>query len=378
MRFTILVQPYMRRRGEDVKNPGADPERYQDFLQRLKEQMIFADNNGYGGFCMTEHHMQIEGIETTVNPIMLDLFVAQHTKNLMVGQMGMALTAHNPMKLAEDLALLDQMTNGRCFYGFVRGNTPRWLNTFSQHLEISTSQSDKSEVDQKNRRLFYEAYEIIKQLWHNDTINFQDGEFWEMPPKNIPWQFPPTKKWGDASAIDANGNLHEVGLVPKPLKRPDGTPHPEIWTPFSWSMETACFAAKEGIRLASFVAKDEFIDTTIDVYTEEAAKHGRQVQPKDFIGIGGHLTMASTQASADDHYKGFEELFNGAYNCPPYHVPMGRVWKGTGQETLDTIAKFREEKGIDNFFLWHHVGYFDQEEELEMLETFSEQVIKKL
>ena len=374
MRFTILVQPYLRRRGEDVKNPGASSERYQDFLQRLKEQMIFADNNGYGGFCMTEHHMQIEGIETTVNPIMLDLFVAQHTKNLVVGQLGMALTAHNPMKLAEDLALLDHMTQGRCFYGFVRGNTPRWLNTFSQHLDISTSQSDKSEVDKRNRRLFYEAFEIIKQLWTQDLVSFQDGEFWQIPPKNIPWEFPPTKLWGAGTEIDENGELKEVGLVPKPYTRP----HPELWTPFSWSMETACFAAKEGIKLASFVAKDEFIDTTIEVYTEEAAKHGRTVTPADMMGIGGHLTMGRTQAKADEHYAVFEELFNTAYNAPPYHVPMGRVWKGTGQETLDTIAKFREEKGIDNFFLWHHVGYYEQEEELEMLETFSDEVIKKL
>jgi hypothetical protein len=50
---------------------------------------------------MTEQHMQIEGIETTTNPLFWDYFVAQHTKKMHVGQLGMNLTAVNPIQLAE-------------------------------------------------------------------------------------------------------------------------------------------------------------------------------------------------------------------------------------------------------------------------------------
>ncbi|MBV8136442.1 MAG: hypothetical protein JO121_12555 [Deltaproteobacteria bacterium] len=48
-------------------------------MRRLREQMQFADEVGYSGLCMTEQHMQVEGIETTTNPLMWDPFVAQHT-----------------------------------------------------------------------------------------------------------------------------------------------------------------------------------------------------------------------------------------------------------------------------------------------------------
>ena len=151
MKCVLLVIPYMRERGESVHLPGADPHRFQAPMGRLKEQMRFAGSVGYHGFCMTEQHLQIEGIETTTNPLFWDYFVAQHTKTLRVGQLGMNLTAVNPIKLAEDIALLDHFTGGRAFVGFTRGNTPRWTATFGQHLDITSAESDKSEADRRKK-----------------------------------------------------------------------------------------------------------------------------------------------------------------------------------------------------------------------------------
>ncbi|WP_282119292.1 LLM class flavin-dependent oxidoreductase [Ruegeria atlantica] len=104
--------------------------------------MRFADESGYAGFCMTEHHFQIEGIETTTNPPLWNMHIAANTKNPMVRQVGMALTAHHPMRLAEDLATIDHVPGGRLFCGFGWDNTPRWLNTLAWHLYIITIQSD--------------------------------------------------------------------------------------------------------------------------------------------------------------------------------------------------------------------------------------------
>ena len=109
MKTNILVQPYMRSKGEDVELPGTDPNRFDSLLQRTTEQMKFADDNGYAGFCMTEHHFQVEGIETTTNPLLWNLHIANNTRKLKVGQVGMALTAHHPMRLAEDLAMLHHL-----------------------------------------------------------------------------------------------------------------------------------------------------------------------------------------------------------------------------------------------------------------------------
>ena len=59
-RFNILVVPYMLSRGERTPLAGADPARFQRLMHRIREQMQFAEQLGYSGFCMTEQHMQID------------------------------------------------------------------------------------------------------------------------------------------------------------------------------------------------------------------------------------------------------------------------------------------------------------------------------
>ena len=144
MQFVILAIPYMRARGEEVGRAGSDPARFQALMANMKTQMRFAESLGYTGFCLTEQHLQVEGIETTTNPLFWDYFIAQHTERMRVGQLGMNLTAVNPIQLAENLAMLDHFTGGRMFAGFSRGNTPRWTGTFGQHLGITSTHSDKS------------------------------------------------------------------------------------------------------------------------------------------------------------------------------------------------------------------------------------------
>ncbi len=374
MQFVILAIPYMRRRGETVGRAGSDPLRFQALMEDMKTQMQFAESVGYDGFCLTEQHMQVEGIETTTNPLMWNYFIAQHTQRMRVGQLGMNLTAVNPIQLAENLAMLDHFTHGRMFAGFSRGNTPRWTGTFGQHLDITSTHSDKSEADQRNRRAFMENWQLVKALWTEEVVSMQ-GEFWQVPPP-MEWQFNPTTDWSPES-VDENGVLKEIGIVPRPLQN---DPHPPVYAPFSYSMETAKFWAREGGKMMSMVneEKEEFIPITLDVCLEEAAKHGREASADDMLALGGHLIMGRSPAETQDLYEGFEWLFNYAYNTPPYTVPMGRMWMGSHQEVLDHVGRLEREYGVREYFLWHHVGYFEQDQELAMLNEFAEAVIKPL
>jgi alkanesulfonate monooxygenase SsuD/methylene tetrahydromethanopterin reductase-like flavin-dependent oxidoreductase (luciferase family) len=371
MRFVVLVIPYMIGRGERVKLAGSDTGRFRILMDRLREQMQFAEDLGYDGFCMTEHHMQVEGIEPTTNPLFWDYFVAQHTKRMRVGQLGMNLTAINPIQLAEDIAMLDHFTNGRVFAGFSRGNTARWTTTFGQHLNITSTESDKSEADQLNRKAFYENWKIVKALWTQETVSI-DGEFWKIP-KPTEWNFAPTRDYGP-HAVDSKGILREIGIVPRPFQKP----YPPVYAPFSKSMETVRFWAREGGKMVSFVSPkyEHFIPLVIDEYIKHAAESGRQATANDALAIGGHLVMGRNPAETKDIVEGFTELFDYAYNAPPYHVPMGRLWTGSRSEVKEHVARLHEQYKVDEFFLWHHVGYFPQDVEMAMLEEFAEAVMK--
>ena len=311
--FVILVIPYMRARDERVALAGSDPARWQVLMSQVRDQMQFAESVGYDGFCMTEQHMQVEGIETTTNPILWDLFVARHTERMRVGQLGMNLTVVNPIQLAEDLAMLDHFTGGRMFAGFSRGNTPRWTATFGQHIDVMSTESDKSDADQRNRRAFYENWHLVKSLWTQDKVSIE-GEFWNAP-QPVEWHFPPTDDF-DPGAVTSGPRktLRQIGIVPRPLQQ---DPHPPVYAPFSYSMETSKFWAREGGKMVSFVAPDKqgFIHTALEVFLDEAANAGRSTTAADALALGGHLTMGRTPAESADLYAGFEHLFNWAYNA---------------------------------------------------------------
>jgi alkanesulfonate monooxygenase SsuD/methylene tetrahydromethanopterin reductase-like flavin-dependent oxidoreductase (luciferase family) len=372
MKFTLLVIPFMRQQGETVGLAGRDSARFQKMMDKVRDQMVFAEQLGYDGFCMTEHHMQVEGIEATTNPVMWNLYVAQHTKKMRVGQLGMNLTAMNPIKVAEDIAMLDQMTGGRAFAGFSRGNTARWTATMGQHLNILSAESDRSEADQRNRRALYENWKIVKSLWMDELTSI-DGEFWKVP-LPVEWEFNPTRDWGP-EAVDSSGILRKVGITPRPFQ----TPYPPVYAPFSYSMETARFWGREGAKMVSFVRpeKEALMPVVIDNCLEAAHEAGRRSKAADVVAIGGHLIMGANQAEEQKLHDGFNELFGYAYNAPPYHVPMGRLWTGSPQKILDEIMGLQEKYGVDEFFVWHHVNYFGDQLEMGALQAFADAVIAK-
>src|SRR5260370_5977078 len=101
-------------------------------LKELTELVKLADDLGYDSVSFTEHHFHIEGFELSNNPVLLDLYVALQTKRIRVGQLGIVLPAANPIRVAEDIAMLDQMTGGRACAGFSRGYQRRWGDVMAQ------------------------------------------------------------------------------------------------------------------------------------------------------------------------------------------------------------------------------------------------------
>jgi alkanesulfonate monooxygenase SsuD/methylene tetrahydromethanopterin reductase-like flavin-dependent oxidoreductase (luciferase family) len=64
----------------------------------------------------------------STNPVILDLYFGMKTKRMKFGQLGCVLPSQNPINLAENIAMVSQMLNGRVFAGFARGYQPRWVN----------------------------------------------------------------------------------------------------------------------------------------------------------------------------------------------------------------------------------------------------------
>lgn len=353
-----------------IKFAGSDPQRYQTVLGKLREIALLADEGGIEGICFSEQHANVEGVtEVSTNPLLLDVFLAGQTKRLKVGQLGLVLTANHPLRIAEDIALLDHISGGRAFCGFARGNARRWVNTFSQHFGTEATDSDKSAIDEQNLRAVKEAWSIIKAAWTNNTFSHK-GEFWTVPAPNTNWGFGPTALLG--SGMDDKGGLHEIGCVPRPLQ----TSLPRVFTPLAFRMTTAVFWVSEGATAVCFAANDDFMRTAHRVLTETAEKAGRSNGHAP-LAPGIFLMVGKTKSDAEQLLADYDWLFKFAYSVPPYNVPMGRVLMGTPDDVTQQLEQLQKLFPFEDIFIWHNLGVHAEALGSRSIELFVEKVMPR-
>src|SRR5262252_6869904 len=246
MKASIFCLPSVGSRAEIEAGMAAmRPELYQRMLQDLTELVKLADDLGYDSVSFTEHHFHIEGFELSNNPVLLDLYFAMQTKRIRVGQLGIVLPASNPIRVAEDIAMLDvmaQQTHG------IHGALP------NQH----------DEIDEANRQAFEENFRIVKKCWTEEMLTF-DGKYWKVPAGPTPWTLDTTAKWGKGVK---DGILTSVGVVPKPLQKP----HPPLFQPFASSENTVRFCAREGVTPILPPMLPVYEEKLYSVYSEVSGK----------------------------------------------------------------------------------------------------------
>src|SRR5579883_2511389 len=133
MRASLFYLPSVGSRAEIESGfAGLRPELYQRMLREVSGQARLGDALGYHSISFTEHHFHIEGFELSNNPVLLGLYIAMQTERIRVGQLGIVLPADNPIRVAEDIAMIDHMSGGRADAGFARGYQRRWVDTMAQ------------------------------------------------------------------------------------------------------------------------------------------------------------------------------------------------------------------------------------------------------
>ena len=107
----VLVQlypviPATREEREQQRPMGRNRERYQTLLGGWHDIVRAADRLGVWGMATVEHHFHSEGYEVGPNPGVLDAYWAAITENVRVGQLGYVMSAQNPIRVAEETAIL--------------------------------------------------------------------------------------------------------------------------------------------------------------------------------------------------------------------------------------------------------------------------------
>jgi alkanesulfonate monooxygenase SsuD/methylene tetrahydromethanopterin reductase-like flavin-dependent oxidoreductase (luciferase family) len=238
-----------------VPNSLWDNEKALGLYQEYIDQLAYADELGFDGMVLNEHHQNIYGLMPSPNLIAAAL--TQKTKRGKIVVLGNLLPLHlNPMRIAEEYAMLDQMSNGRLIAGFAPGGGPETFN-----YDVPSANS---------REKFWEAVDLITRAWTEDGPFVHEGRHYPLRYVN-PW--------------------------PKPLQKP----LPAIWIPGSRSASTLVEVAKRGFSY--FLSSRSHGGETHKAqqqFAEILVQHGAKYEPSRFgILMSAYVSESDRQARAE-------------------------------------------------------------------------------
>ena len=265
--FWFSEQPYGHVTEEDVEkydsgrlgfpNTYFDPQKAHVLYNQYHEQYAFADEMGFDGIMTNEHHASYWCMKPSVN---LDAAViCKVTKKAKIAILGNVISINDPVRMAEEIAMLDCFSGGRIISGFVRGTA----------VETLHSGLDPTE----NFERFQEAHDLIIKCWTTPGPFRYEGKYYHYRVVN-PWVLPIQK------------------------------PRPQIWFPGTGSPESVIWAARHGHAYMNLGALVDFTEWLKGVYIDTAREVGYQAGPEHF-GYLIRVLAADTDEKAQDIGRAF-------------------------------------------------------------------------
>ena len=302
------------------------------------------DKAGFYGYHLAEHHNTPLGYAPS--PGIFLAAVAQRTKKLKFGPMVYLLPLYHPLRLIDEVCMLDQMSGGRFLYGVGRGISP---------IEVGFYGVDFTSGMER----FREAYDAIKIGLTEDELTY-------------------------------HGKYYDFDHVPIAMK-PAQKPFPELWYGTS-RPDSIPWAAHEGAHIVTLRDTDA-ARAIIDLYKSEWAKLGRREADLPLMGINRHIVIADTAAKARDiarrgypSWRGNMERLWAKYNVPfPLAASLPKEWDelqahghaiaGTPAEVGDYIKACAEASHATYFVCDFAFGHIAPDDALRSTELCAREIM---
>lgn len=286
---------------------------YQRALQRIEVM----DQTGYDAVWLAEHHFGTYSVCPSVH--LMAMHVADRTRRLRIGTAVTLAAFYHPLRIAEDIALLDVLSGGRVNWGVGRGFDRTEYHAFAVTAEESYPR-------------FREHVDIVRQAWTNDRLTYE-GEFWQ---------------------------FDDVEVLPKPQQRP---------CPPTWIASTSPGAVEWSAARGFSILMDPHsshaeIGAKRRLYDETLAANGHPVDGRD-IPVARLLAVAPTAGEAEEIARRGARWITGAYANPEHAIDAASsparaaradatdryvdevvVW-GTPEKVADQLQELRETIALD-------------------------------
>jgi alkanesulfonate monooxygenase SsuD/methylene tetrahydromethanopterin reductase-like flavin-dependent oxidoreductase (luciferase family) len=236
----------------DFRNPESSKLDFGTFYSEMFRQIDFIERNGFHSIWVTEHHFVDDGYLAPVMPMLAA--IAARTRRITVGTYVLLAPLYHPLRLAEDAAMVDVLSNGRLRLGIGMG--------------YRDEEFDALQVSKKTRySRTLETIEILKHAWSGERFSFSGKHF----------------------------NFRDVRVIPRPISRP----YPELlWA----GMTTKAIerAAELDLGFACNLGRHE-----IEIY--RAAMRARGKDPAAHSLVNSRIVYV-----ADDEEKAWEDIERAA------------------------------------------------------------------
>ena len=300
------------------------------------------DRFGFHGYHLAEHHGTPLGC--AASPGLFLAALAQRTKRLRFGPMVYLLPFYHPLRLIEEVCMLDQMSGGRLQLGIGRGVSP--FETANYALDFAQTQA-----------MYHESYQVLLKGLAADELSF-DGKFYR---------------------------FDKVPMILHPVQRP----HPPLWYGVSFP-DNADWPAQNDVNVIS-LAPAQQVRPIFERYLEVRGRLGKA--DTTLRGVGRHVVVAATDAEAlaiarrayPRWRRRFIWLFVRHGGAPRVAVlypqnfddlaALGTAVAGSPATVRDFIAADTETTGANYWTPWLAFGDMSVEEALHSIELFARDVM---
>jgi alkanesulfonate monooxygenase SsuD/methylene tetrahydromethanopterin reductase-like flavin-dependent oxidoreductase (luciferase family) len=326
-------------------------------IKNALEQVELSDRRGFDYIWATEHHFLEEYAHSSAPEVFLAA-CSQRTRNVRIGHGIVQMPPHinHPARVAERIATLDLISDGRCEFGTGAGATETELGGFHVPQE-------------EKKAMWLEGTRAAIRMMVEEPFSGYEGKYFSMPPRNV---------------------------VPKPFQKP----HPPLWMACS-NRNSILQAARLGMGALtfSFVSPEEAQPWVKDYYhviENESEPIGYAVNPQFAIAcpfLCGRDQNQMDQMGAENygffiyglgHYSFFGEHVPGAtdiwneFKTNPHEFapPEGRIQDCVGTpEMIRTRLREFEQIGIDQVVCLSQAGRIPHEMLCSSIELFTREVL---
>ncbi len=363
MPYPYMPEDYMERYGTSwatIPNQLYDPEKGHTLYNEYLDVFERADQLGFDGVCVNDHHQTCYGLMPSPN--LMAAALARRTKRAKIAILGNAICFRDhPLRVAEEVAMLDVITKGRIISGFVRGVGDEYT-AFS--MDPTTS-----------RDRFLESYDLIIRAWTEPGPFSFEGEHY---------------------------NFRYVNPWPRPYQKS----HPPVWMPSQGSLDTIEFAAKRKYPYMQVFSPFTTVKRILGEYKNQARNFGYEAPPEQ-LGWAVPLYVAETDEKAwEEAGPHIDFLFNKLLKRPfqqffppgylsdqsmsrvmgdksvgdKRHDPCdmndkGMILVGSAATVRERLSEFQKEASIGLLVVLLHFGSLRQDLTMKNIEVFAKEVM---